>query len=269
DGTAPGARLVLGSGQTLGNQANASGTVNVLVENHGRLQGAGAIGRVLIQNNVINRGVMAAVDGGRLSFEGATVAGIDIDNHGGRLETAAGSLISLGNGHPAAPFAHLRGGVIAGHGRIDLVKATLSEGVIIAPGSSAGTLTFGGNLVFDPLGALDIELGGLNAGTDYDRVVVTGSARLDGRLDLDLLGGFRPGDADVFRILTAASVSGAFDNVENGLVHFLGGSFEVVIGAGFVDLRHFTPAPVPLPAPFALFGVALAALALEGRRARD
>ncbi len=45
--------------------------------------------------------------------------------------------------------------------------------------------------------------------------------------------------------------------------------FEVVIGTTFVDLRHFTPAPVPLPAPFALFGVALAALALKGRRARD
>ncbi|MBK8959976.1 MAG: hypothetical protein IPM80_16520 [Proteobacteria bacterium] len=268
DGTAPGARLVLGGGQVLGNQANASGTVNLLLENHGRVQGEGANGRVLIQSNVVNRGVLAAQGGGLLSFEGATSAGVVIDNHGGRLETAAGSIIALGNGHPAAPFVHLHGGVIAGNGRVELVKATLSEGVTIAPGSSAGLLTFGGNLDFDPLGLLEIELGGANAGVDFDRVAVTGNARLDGRLELDLVGGFAPGDGDVFRILSAASVSGIFDNIVNGLVHFEGGSFEVVIGAGFVDLRHFTPAPVPLPAPGALLGVALAALALHGRRAR-
>ncbi len=63
-------------------------------------------------------------------------------------------------------------------------------------------------------GLLEIELGGLIAGTQYDQLALrplSGIATLDGTLDVTLLGGFAPDAGDVFEILTApGGVSGVF-----------------------------------------------------------
>ncbi len=50
-------------------------------------------------------------------------------------------------------------------------------------------------------GTLQIEIGGLTAGTEYDQVNVSGLATLDGTLDIQLLDGFVPDEGDTFDIL--------------------------------------------------------------------
>jgi hypothetical protein len=60
---------------------------------------------------------------------------------------------------------------------------------------------------------LEIELGGLTAGTEHDRVDIAGQASLDGTLDLVLIFGFVPVAGDAFTIMNFGSRVGTFANV--------------------------------------------------------
>src|SRR3989304_5989884 len=60
-------------------------------------------------------------------------------------------------------------------------------------------------------GLLEIELGGTLPGSQFDRLVVGGTASLGGTLDIDLVNGFTPSAGQSFQFLTAAGgVSGTF-----------------------------------------------------------
>ena len=65
-------------------------------------------------------------------------------------------------------------------------------------------------------GTLNIEIGGTTAGTDYDQLVVTGQATLDGTLNVRLVNGFMPNLDDRFQVLVFGSRKGDFA-VEIGL----------------------------------------------------
>ena len=77
----------------------------------------------------------------------------------------------------------------------------------------AWILLIGGDYTQTAAGTLEVEIGGLNAGTDYDVMRVFGNAVLAGVLDIDLINGFDPTAAAFFDILvtgffTPGSVSG-------------------------------------------------------------
>jgi len=94
----------------------------------------------------------------------------------------------------------------------------VNQGGTLCPGSSPGLLTVHGDGTLAG-GALEIELGGLLAGVEYDRLVVTGELDLAGALDVVLVdlgaGLFAPANGDVFDILDWGSLSAgsAFDTV--------------------------------------------------------
>ncbi|MDZ4657635.1 MAG: hypothetical protein SH868_08655, partial [Bythopirellula sp.] len=105
----------------------------------------------------------------------------------------------------------------------------------LAPGHSPGSTTVNGNYTQQSGGALEIEIGGPLAGSEFDFVNVTGSALLDGELDLTLTGGFTPTPSQTFAILIAGSLSGAFDNAPSGqrvTTSDGGGSFLINYGVG-------------------------------------
>jgi hypothetical protein len=58
-----------------------------------------------------------------------------------------------------------------------------------------------------------IEIGGPNAGTDFDQLAVTGQATLDGTLTVNLINGFVPNSGDSFPVLTFGSGTGVFATV--------------------------------------------------------
>ena len=64
-------------------------------------------------------------------------------------------------------------------------------------------------------GTLSLEIAG-TAADQFDALSVEGDAVLDGLLDLSLLDGFIPQPSESFAILTAAGLSGQFDNVIGG-----------------------------------------------------
>jgi hypothetical protein len=103
----------------------------------------------------------------------------------------------------------INGGSLSGSGTVNGNVVCAGE---VDPGSSPGVLTINGNYTQTAAGTLVIEIGGLTVGSQYDRLVVTGSATLNGTLSVVLLSGFQPSLGDTFAVLTFNSHTGNFSS---------------------------------------------------------
>ncbi len=121
--------------------------------------------------------------------------------NGGTLSCASGQTLTYA------------GGTIHGNGNIN-VNLLDNTGAVMSPGLSAGTINITANpsgwYSQGPGGTLQIELGGLTPGTQYDVLNVAGNALLDGKLVVKTIGGFLPANGQTFTILNCAARSGAF-----------------------------------------------------------
>ena len=103
------------------------------------------------------------------------------------------------------------GGELHGDGT---VTGNVQNGVLVAPGTSPGRLMIAGNYSQLSTGTLQIELAGINPGTSYDQLSVTGSASVDGKLQVSLLNSFAPKLGDLFDILDWGTLSGTFSTLQ-------------------------------------------------------
>jgi uncharacterized repeat protein (TIGR01451 family) len=109
----------------------------------------------------------------------------------------------------------LNGGSLTGNGT---VAGTVANHATVSPGQSPGTLTIDGDYVQSENGALVIQLGGTAPGTQYDRLLVSGSVTLDGTLDVTATNGFLATPGNAFQLLTFGSrVDDSTFAVMNGL----------------------------------------------------
>ncbi len=86
----------------------------------------------------------------------------------------------------------------------------------VAAGASPGILTVDGNYTQGAGGTLDVEVAkliGAVAGTDFDRLAVTGTATLGGTVNAIPLAGFVPSTGTGIDVVTAGTRSGVFANV--------------------------------------------------------
>jgi autotransporter-associated beta strand protein len=83
----------------------------------------------------------------------------------------------------------------------------------IAPGFSPGIIRIDGDYSQENSGVLEIEVGGLTPGTQHDQLQVTGSASLDGRLEVPLIDGFVPVAGNEIQFLIAQERNGVFDSI--------------------------------------------------------
>jgi T5SS/PEP-CTERM-associated repeat protein len=188
---------------------------------------------------------------GRLSIGGD--AGTGLAGGDGRLTIQNSGAVNVALDTVLFPQGQLRlqGGILdtaaisfQGGGLFDWTSGTLhvdvfhgnlvNPGGILAPGTTTGDTIVMGNYTQQAAGTLEIEIGGTGMGSQYDFVNVMGSALLDGQLQLKLAGGFVPGPAHQFTVLTANSLAGFFDNAGNGqrvTTADGGGSFLVHYGA--------------------------------------
>jgi hypothetical protein len=104
----------------------------------------------------------------------------------------------------------------------------------LKPGSSPGTMAFGGDLSFGPQASLEIEIGGLIAGSEYDQVTVADDISLGGMLDVSLINPFSLSPGQSFEIIDVSGVlSGTFLGLaEGGLVGNFGGTNLLITYAG-------------------------------------
>ncbi|NOZ41246.1 MAG: PEP-CTERM sorting domain-containing protein [Planctomycetes bacterium] len=100
-------------------------------------------------------------------------------------------------------------GYVKGVGTLDNVIITGTD----APGFSPAAVNRG-SVIYD--GTLEIELGGLNPGSEFDQlihVLGAGLADLGGVLDVQFISGFTPSAGDTFEIITATNVVDTFDTL--------------------------------------------------------
>ena len=80
-------------------------------------------------------------------------------------------------------------------------------GVVRARATAVFTCT--GDYLQSPVGVLELELAGTGA-SSFSSLDVSGSAALDGHIQVQAIGGFTPSPGNAFSIITAASISGTF-----------------------------------------------------------
>ena len=97
-------------------------------------------------------------------------------------------------------------------GRGTVSATTLCAGTLL-PGAPIGTLIHRGALALSPSASSEFQIGGYNADSEFDRVLVDGRLCLAGVLSLSVESGFVPVEGDRFVIMTGSSVSGSFSDV--------------------------------------------------------
>ena len=105
------------------------------------------------------------------------------------------------------------GGLIAGTGTLSAPTRVVTNGGIIQPGLSPGTLTIDANFVQKSSGLLKMEVAGLEAGK-FDVLHVTGTATLDGTMQVMFLNGYLPKRGDAVPLLEVdGTVTGDFAHI--------------------------------------------------------
>jgi len=116
--------------------------------------------------------------------------------------------------------------VVGGFGGFE-GNVTFNSG--FSPGHSPGQAVLH-NVTFGSSNTLNIEVGGTAAGSQYDQLIVSGTAALGGGLDVTLLYGFTPKLGDAFALIDGSALSGEFSSTS---LPSLGGGLDwAIIQAG-------------------------------------
>jgi len=226
------------------------------------LTGASTIestGNLILEGSTLD-GTTTLQSSGTLTLRGGTVtlaldnAGLLVAEGGGVVDQGTADFVNTGTivVPPGQSLQIVAGqfinrGEVMGHGTVDVSASLfLNEGEV-SPGSSPGILTVSGNYTQTATGVLNIELAGPTPGTQYDQLIVSGTATLAGNLNLILLNGFVPGPNDGIQILSAGSIVGDFAAVTGlppGVTFSLTGGFGQAVQPVIPGSTVFSPTPV-------------------------
>lgn len=78
------------------------------------------------------------------------------------------------------------------------------------PGNSPALITYGGDVIFGNLLTLQMELGGLTRGTQYDAMNVAGKLTFGGTLNVALINSWQPTLGDVYNLFDWGTTAGTF-----------------------------------------------------------
>ena len=184
-------------------------------------------------------------------------------NNTGTVEVTSGTLAFNGGFTQTAGLTSLNGGIIRSTSPLNILGGSvegtgkieadiLNEAGLLSPGFSPGTLTIDGDYTQGPDGRLLMEIAGWQPG-QYDVLNITGTAYLDGLLEISLLDGFMPQVGDTFDILKFVSYTGGFSSVTG--LNFGGGRyFELNY---FQDGIRLDTEEIPAPGALILASIGL------------
>jgi hypothetical protein len=140
-----------------------------------------------------------------------------------------GGVTNLNGGTLTATAVNFLAGGVTASGTINGNVTNAGQFALGGP-ATPGALLINGDYTQTATGVLNIKIGGLTAGTQYDRLDLTSGhqATLNGTLNVRLIDNFFPTIGDTFQLLTFSSLSGTFSTM-TGLA--LGGN----------PARHFDP----------------------------
>jgi len=269
-----------GYGNFLGSYTLSGGSLSVFNE---FIRGTGAFTQTGGTHTV--NGIMYLINGltpystGSYSLVGGVLTVSNGIQNGGLSDPPAQGLFYVGGGTTVT---------VGGDGFVNLARlqgsgtivGNLASGGTVSPGASPGILTVSGDYIQSSAGRsgiLDIEIGGLLAGTEYDVLNITGTATLNGTLKVSLIdlggGPFSPQLGDSFDILTAEMLSGQFTSLSFAYAplfdpNHIAWRIDYLIDAiGTTDVvRLSVVEAVPIPATMWLFGSGLLGLLGVARR---
>jgi T5SS/PEP-CTERM-associated repeat protein len=239
-------------------------------------QGAANIQSCCGSNFIVDGAGSKWTNGGDINFESNNSITLQVSNGGevdatGQNITASGttSLIKLDGGTIKAANVVLAGATLTGNGDIvgNVINGNGGFAGLISPGLSAGELNIDGDYVQNADAMLLMEIGGTVAGTEYDVLNISGTAFLDGALEIQLIDSYAPVFGDVFNLLTAEEINLDFNTL---VLPELDGSLYWATSVVKIDLNRsaYQAKVVPIPASVWLFGSGLGML-LVWRRRRD
>ncbi len=157
----------------------------------------------------------AVINGGTVSVtnHGEVVKYLYVQDNG-TLNITGGSLAANAIVQKTGGSISFTGGTLS---TTQIIGSLVNTGGVFAPGASPAASTISGTYSQNGSSTLQIELTGPTAGTQYDRLTVTGSVSLDGALDLVTT--FTPTLAASFDVLISnTSLSGQFDTVAGSIL---------------------------------------------------
>ncbi|MBT8002152.1 MAG: hypothetical protein HN578_04450, partial [Rhodospirillales bacterium] len=124
----------------------------------------------------------------------------------GIVDIASGATFTVNGGTVAANT----GGILTGDGTLDVSTAALTNSGIINPGTvgTAGSLAITGGVTLGASSILNIDIGGLTAGTGFDQLNISGALAADGSINVSIINGFTVNLGDTFEIVNFASATG-------------------------------------------------------------
>ena len=195
------AGAVLALDGTLDN--NSDGVVTIVgdmtgdgvFENYGLLSKADS-GTSNIQPLINNRFDTSTGDRGIVQISAGALNTLNLVNEG-RIASGNSSVLAVQN-----HLVNQLSGVIAGKGQIDGTSIDFTNEGDISPGFSPGALAYAGDLTLGSPSALHIEIGGTDAGNEYDQLNVAGTVTFGGALHVSLIDDFVPSIGNVFTVVT-------------------------------------------------------------------
>jgi uncharacterized protein with beta-barrel porin domain len=186
-----------------------------------------------VQGNLENQGAFIYDSGsfsgrllnyGSVTFNNDFTAGDGLANYSATpLTIAAGRTVTLNGSGLDNQGSLVVNGILAGNALVNNTTGTLSGGGTIqgnltnqgtvSPGNSPGTLTITGNYTQTASGTFTVDIA---SATNYDKLNVSGTASLDGTVQVVLDGGYVPAANQTFsNIITAAGgINGTFATIE-------------------------------------------------------
>jgi len=145
---------------------------------------------------------------GKLDITNAALVQADqlIVGSAGTVTLNGGRLVVFGVENDAGGTFNFLGGRL---NATSFMGTLVNQGGELGPGLSPGILTVTGGYT-QSAGTLLIEIGGTNAGTEYDRLNCMGALMLGGTLEVELIGGFVPSVGELFDVLDWGTRSGTF-----------------------------------------------------------
>ncbi|GAB4249346.1 MAG: hypothetical protein OHK005_16120 [Candidatus Methylacidiphilales bacterium] len=209
DGTLEFFRLGLAGSETASfAELNGAGTITNTLTGATLEVGSGLFSGVITDSGISGGELSLVKSGtGTLTLTGANTYNGTTTVNGGALVvngSLGNTIVTIGNG-----------ATLGGSGSI-LGPVTVLAGGTLSPGTSPGILTVGA-LTLSPGSTTIFEINGLTPGLQHDQIVVTGTANLDGTVQLLFGGGFTPSDGASFTLLQAGAVNGQFANFTSNL----------------------------------------------------
>lgn len=210
-----GGGAILNNSGTFSPQAGSTITAQSCCVNPAQFNNSGTLTISVGAGNTFSISAIAFNNSGTVNLKSGTFqfAAPGYTQAGGSTRLSGGALTSTDTSHANVT---LNSGSLTGKGTI---TSNVQNGALIDAGTTVpgeGKITISGNYTQTSAGTLRVDIKGAGSpGTNYDELVVNGTATLNGTLDIETASGFTPASGSQFTVVKATTLTGTFATLLN------------------------------------------------------